>query len=81
MRTRSSAKAQAQEASDGELEIEVVTYNVLSPPLCSAERFPRCSETAVDPDSRYELVMNDDHIGGAVARRAVICLQEVSMDW
>lgn len=35
--------------------IRVVTYNVLSPPLCSKKWFPLCSEENLDEATRFEV--------------------------
>jgi endonuclease/exonuclease/phosphatase family metal-dependent hydrolase len=60
--------------------VRVVSYNVLSPQLCSAGYFPHCTgEGATDNDKRLRRVLSK--LVGEVERDAVVCLQEVSRSW
>eukprot|EP00913_Durusdinium_trenchii_P014440 g13545.t1 len=60
--------------------IRVVTYNVLSPTVCSEDSFPRCRSEDLQEALRLQRVLTklDDAIS---TRPTVICLQEVTEKW
>lgn len=66
-------------AKPARLEVDVVTYNVLSPLLCDTRSYPKCTADAVDPAKRQQRVW--DKLVRHVASRRVICLQELARDW
>lgn len=58
----------------------VATYNVLSPSLCSPAYFNKCKPSDLEPVTRLRSLL-DDKLEAEVARRSIICLQEVSHAW
>ena len=62
-----------------EAVVRVVTYNLLSPALSAPEWFPFCAREAVEPRARFERIVNK--LRTKVEENAVICLQEVPMQW
>jgi endonuclease/exonuclease/phosphatase family metal-dependent hydrolase len=66
--------------ASGATRVRVVSYNVLSPQLCSAGWFPHCAgEGATDNDQRLRRVLSK--LTGEVQLDSVVCLQEVSRSW
>ena len=59
--------------------VDVVTYNVLSPNLCSKKIFPECSEDAVNPQQRLDRVKAK--LTACMLSESIICLQEVCLEW
>ena len=57
----------------------VVTYNVLTPNYCDSACFPKCSPVAVDPEARYEVLLQK--LNKEISSRSIICLQEVTLGW
>ena len=57
----------------------VVTFNVLTPHYCDLVSYPQCSSVAVDPEARYEVLLQK--LNKEIASRSVICLQEVCQGW
>mmetsp|Transcript_65414 Transcript_65414/g.142613 ORF Transcript_65414/g.142613 Transcript_65414/m.142613 type:complete len:434 (-) Transcript_65414:55-1356(-) len=64
---------------DSGSEVRVLTYNVLSPPLCTASGFPKCSAEAVSPPKRLEKLL--ERLDLATKDGVVIGLQEVDLSW
>ena len=60
--------------------VHVVSYNVLSSRLSAPDYFTRCAPADLDPPTRLARVLAKLE-AEAVARRSVICLQEVSAEW
>lgn len=59
--------------------MRVVTYNVLSPELCSGSYYPHCPPEAVVEPARWAKVRS--RVEGLLATNAVIGLQEVDLCW
>lgn len=57
----------------------VTTYNMLSSNLGSAEYYPKCKPAACDPKLRYPILQ--EKLAAEVDKRAIICLQEISLSW
>lgn len=72
--------SEATDSSDPGL-VRVVTYNVLSPLLCSAKRFPQCRPEDLQEDLRWARVKLKIEEAMAVEWPTVICLQEVTEAW
>lgn len=68
-------------AAVGGATIRVVTYNVLSPTLCSLNRFPHCSKENLDEKKRWSRIKAQLEGVVAASGPTVICLQEVSEEW
>lgn len=64
------------------LTLRVVTYNVLSPPLCYVQHFPHCQPEDLDEEKRWTRVLAKlEQISSADSLPTVICLQEVTERW
>eukprot|EP00730_Choanoeca_flexa_P018724 TRINITY_DN9122_c0_g1_i3.p1 TRINITY_DN9122_c0_g1~~TRINITY_DN9122_c0_g1_i3.p1 ORF type:complete len:212 (+),score=24.32 TRINITY_DN9122_c0_g1_i3:155-790(+) len=57
----------------------IVTYNVLSPTLCSPDWFPECKPAACKAENRLGKVLTQ--LEPYVKEDSIICLQEVGVDW
>jgi len=57
----------------------VVTYNVLSPPLATADYFVFCDPSDLEGHARLERVLAK--LEGHTSASAVVCLQEVCREW
>eukprot|EP00928_Gymnodinium_smaydae_P091084 TRINITY_DN74789_c0_g1_i1.p1 TRINITY_DN74789_c0_g1~~TRINITY_DN74789_c0_g1_i1.p1 ORF type:complete len:437 (+),score=58.07 TRINITY_DN74789_c0_g1_i1:38-1348(+) len=76
----SVSKSSVAECSEGtHAEVNLLTYNVLSPPLARASAFPTCKPEDLDPDTRLRRIL--DRLDVAVAQETVIALQEVDLTW
>lgn len=65
---------------EGGNSFRVVTYNILSPTLCSWKRFPHCKPEDLQEPLRWERVVAKlDH--AIASKPTVICLQEVDETW
>eukprot|EP01061_Rhynchopus_euleeides_P029476 TRINITY_DN4829_c0_g1_i4.p1 TRINITY_DN4829_c0_g1~~TRINITY_DN4829_c0_g1_i4.p1 ORF type:complete len:363 (+),score=150.39 TRINITY_DN4829_c0_g1_i4:63-1151(+) len=60
-------------------EVRVVSYNVLSPALCSPSHFYTCKEEDLAPETRLARVVSQ--LDAATSEPAVVCLQEVAHKW
>ena len=60
-------------------KVRVFTYNILTPHLCSPEIFPRSAVNDLDASTRFNRVVAI--LEAEVDKGAVICLQEVSLEW
>lgn len=60
-------------------QVQLATYNLLSPALCDPKCYFLCTKSALDEEKRLQRVC--DKLAGPVADLAVIALQEVSEPW
>ncbi len=61
------------------VEVPIVSYNVLSPPLAKASYFKYCDPADLGADVRLSRVLHK--LEEAVSKKSIICLQEVSLSW
>ncbi|CAE7437526.1 unnamed protein product [Symbiodinium sp. CCMP2456] len=66
---------------DATSDVRVVTYNVLSPTLCSARRFPHCKEQDLLESVRWPRLVTQLDAALAETTPTVFCLQEVDELW
>lgn len=62
-----------------EKEVNIVTYNLLSPHLSSPEVFHACSLADLDPVARLQKIR--EVMNHCIERSYIICLQEVCLSW
>lgn len=61
-------------------DLQVVTYNVLAPPLCEQQGgFPASPKEALEREARWQLVRSK--LEPRIAGGAIIGLQEVTLEW
>jgi len=65
--------------TDGDQEIRVVSYNILSNELVDEEDYPFCDPKHLQEDYRKDLLQK--LLQSEVDQKTIICLQEVSTDW
>jgi 2',5'-phosphodiesterase len=65
--------------SDSSSNHVVTTYNILSSSLGSADYYPKCDPDACNPKLRFPVIR--EKIAKEIDKRAIICLQEVSIQW
>ncbi|EGD76526.1 hypothetical protein PTSG_07643 [Salpingoeca rosetta] len=59
--------------------MQVVTFNVLSPPLTQKDYFPYLTEDLLDPDVRWKMLVAE--LLDLMESDSIICLQEVDHSW
>ncbi|CAJ1366240.1 unnamed protein product, partial [Effrenium voratum] len=60
-------------------EVTVVSWNVLCPKNCNTETFKNTNPKDLDNDVRFQRVK--EKLEAKMESNAVICLQELSLDW
>eukprot|EP00755_Sulcionema_specki_P036424 Sspe_Gene.106898::Locus_84971_Transcript_1_1_Confidence_1.000_Length_1162::g.106898::m.106898 len=61
------------------MQVDLRSYNILTPHYCKADGFPKCDPSDLDPKARLERVC--DKLQKASETSGVICLQEVCVKW
>eukprot|EP00931_Biecheleriopsis_adriatica_P027889 TRINITY_DN16689_c0_g1_i1.p1 TRINITY_DN16689_c0_g1~~TRINITY_DN16689_c0_g1_i1.p1 ORF type:complete len:416 (-),score=68.80 TRINITY_DN16689_c0_g1_i1:115-1320(-) len=60
-------------------EVNLMTYNILSPPLARPSQFPTCKPADLDAKERLPKII--DRLKPAMAAGSVVGLQEVNLEW
>ncbi|CAE6941479.1 ccr4 [Symbiodinium natans] len=80
-RGRASRRAQGGQGNAQSAHVRVVTYNVLSPTLCSPNRFPHCRSEDLLESFRWPRLIAQLEAALADSVPTVFCLQEVDELW